>query len=369
MHYGVANIADDLIVHGADLEEHDRNLHGVLQRLRESGLTLNGEKCMFRLHRLTFFGQDLSSEGVVPSEEKIGAVVNAQAPKNASEVRSFVQIVQYLSKFVPNFSQVAEPLRKLLRKGQPFVWGTEQQVAFEELKRLMTSANALAYFRADCKTRVVADAGSDGLGAALLQLQDGEWRAVSYASRNLTEVERRYTQTEKEVLALVWACERLNLYVYGRKFELETDHKPLECIFSRMSKPSARIERWVLRLPCHDYQVVYCPGKTNIADALSRLNQANPKDPSSEKEGLVRFVAQESTPVSLTPREIERESENDPELVTVRQYIHTGDWSQCKMPGYVSVENELCTIGKLVLWGDRIVTPQSLRKSVFRVSP
>lgn len=362
---GVANIADDLIVHGADLEEHDRNLNAALQRLRESGLTLNGEKCRFRLHRLTFFGHDLSSEGVAPSEEKVAAVVNAQAPKNASEVRSFVQLVQYSSKFIPNFSQVAEPLRKLLRKGQPFVWGTEQQVAFEELKRLMTSANALAYFRGDCKTRIVADAGPDGLGAVLLQLQDGEWRAVSYASRNLTEVERRYAQTEKEALALVWACERLNLYVYGREFELETDHKPLECIFSRTSKPSARIERWVLRLQCHNYRVVYRPGKTNIADALSRLNQANPKDPSSEKEDMVRFVAKESTPVSLTPREIERESENDPELVTVRQYIHTGDWSQCKMPGYVSVKNELCTIGKLVLRGDRIVIPQSLRKSVL----
>ena len=87
---GVANIADDLIVHRADLEEHDRNLHVVLQRLRESGLTLNGEKCQFRLHKLTFFGHDLSSEGVTPSEEKIAAVVNAQAPKNVSEVRSFV---------------------------------------------------------------------------------------------------------------------------------------------------------------------------------------------------------------------------------------------------------------------------------------
>lgn len=363
--HGVANIADDLIVHGVNLEEHDRNLHAVLQRLRESGLTLNGAKCGFRLHRLTFFGHDLSSEGVAPSEEKVAAVVNARAPKNTSEVRSFVQLVQYSSKFIPNFSQVAEPLRKLLRKDEPFVWGKEQQVAFRKLKQLMTSANALAYFRGDCKTRIVADAGPDGLGAVLLQLQDGGWRAVSYASRNLTEVERRYAQTEKEALALVWACERMNLYVYGREFELETDHKPLECIFSRTSKPSARIERWVLRLQCYNYRVVYRPGKTNIADALSRLNQANPKDPSSEKEDIVRFVAQESTPVTLTPREIERESENDPEVASVHHYIRTGDWSQCKMPGYVSVKNELCTIGKLVLRGDRIVIPQSLRKSVL----
>ena len=87
----------------------------------------------------------------------------------------------------------------------------------------------------------------------LLLLQYGEWRAVSYASRNLTEVERRCAQTEKEALALVWACERLNLYVYGCEFELETDHKPLECIFSRTPKSSGRFERWVLRLQCHKY--------------------------------------------------------------------------------------------------------------------
>jgi len=94
------------------------------------------------------------------------------------------------------------------------------------------------------------------------------------------------------------------------------------------------------------------------------LNQTNPKDPNSEKEDLVRFVAQGSTPVFLTSREIERESENDPELVSVLWYIHTGDWSQCKIPGYVSVKNELCIMGKLVLRGDRIVIPQSLRRSV-----
>ena len=244
---GVANIADDLIVYGADLEEHDRNLYTVLERLRESGLTLNGGKCQFRLHKLTFFGHDLSSEGVGPSEEKIAAVVNAQPPQNVSEVRSFVQLVQYSSKFIPNFSQVAEPLRNLLRKGQTFTWGQEQQAAFEELKWLMTSAGALAYFRGDCETRIVADAGPDGRGVVLLQLQNGEWRAVSCASRNLSDVERSYAQIE-EALALVYACKRFNLYVYGHDFELETDHKPLECIFNRTSKPSARIECWVLWL-------------------------------------------------------------------------------------------------------------------------
>ena len=92
---------------------------------------MNGDKCQFRLPRLTFFGHKLSARGVEPSEEKIAAVVNARPPQNVSEVRSFVQLVQYLAKFIPDFAQVAEPLRRLSRKGEPFVWGPEQGDAFQ----------------------------------------------------------------------------------------------------------------------------------------------------------------------------------------------------------------------------------------------
>ena len=124
-------------------------------------------------------------------------------------------------------------------------------------------------------------------------------------SRNLTDVERRYSQTEKEVLALVWACERFNLYVFGREFELETDHKSPECIYGKTSKPSARIERWVLRLQGHDYNVVYRPGMVNIADALSRLNKTTPCNVSSDKIDFVKMVAVESTPSALSAKQIE----------------------------------------------------------------
>ena len=127
----------------------------------------------------------------------------------------------------------------LTRKDELFVWGEAQQQSFQKLKDLLTRAETLAYFKNDCQTRIVADAGPTGIGAVLTRLQDGVWRVISYASRNLTDVERRYSQTEKEALALVWACERFNLYVYGRDFELETDHKPLECIYKSTSKPSA----------------------------------------------------------------------------------------------------------------------------------
>ena len=137
-------------------------------------------------------------------------------------------------------------------------------------------------------------------------------------------MERRYSQTAKEALALVWACERFNIYVYGRKFELATDHKPFECIFGRLSKPSARIERWVLRLQGYDYRVVYRPGKTNIADSLSRLNQCKPKDTSGEEFDFVKAVAEESLPVALTVKQVELVSDSDPGIASLRQYILVG---------------------------------------------
>ena len=232
----------------------------------------------------------------------------------------------------------------------------------------MTSAETLAYFTNDCKTRVVAYVGPTGLGAVLTQLLGEQWRVVAYASTNLTAVERRYSQTEKEALAFVWACERFHLYVHGREFELETDHKPLECIYSRTSKPSARIERWVLRLQGYQYKVIYRPGKTNIADALSRLNQTTPKDMSGEEIEVVGMIAEESTPVALTACDVEIASEEDAELTSVRHYIEHGYWHECNMPYYTCVKNEFCVLGKLVLCGTRIVIPRRLRDNILHLA-
>ena len=129
--------------------------------------------------------------------------------------------------------------------------------------------------------------------------------------------------------------------MYGRKFELETDHKPLKCIFGRLSKPSARIELWVLRLQGYDYRVVYWPGKANIADALSRLNQCEPKDTSGVEFDFVNAVTEESLPVALTAKQVELVTASHPEIACLRQHILSGDWSQCRMTAYVCIKDEL----------------------------
>ena len=188
---GVAIIADDLIIHVCGIKEHDENLLAVLRRRRERGLTLNEKKCQFRLPKLTFFGHDFSSKGIAPSEEKVSAVQNAKPPQSTAEVRSFLGLVQYCAKFLPDCSQVAEPLRMLTRKDLQFMWEDAQQKSFQKLKDLLTRVETLTYFKNERRTRIVADAGPTGIGAVLTQLQDGLWRVISYASRNLTDVERQ----------------------------------------------------------------------------------------------------------------------------------------------------------------------------------
>lgn len=229
---------------------------------------VNEDKCNFRLSKLTFFGHELTKHSINPCKEKKAAIRDARPPKDANEVWSFMGLVLYFWKFIPDVVSVAKPIQELTRKGIVFHWGKEHQTAFEELKRLITQVETLAYFKVACREWIIAD----GLGAVLTQQQGGEWRVVLYTLRGLTDMERRYIPMEKVVLALVWACERFNTYVLVQGFELETDHKPLERIYSNTSKPCARIERWVLRLKGYNFKVVYRSELTNVADALPRLN-------------------------------------------------------------------------------------------------
>ena len=216
---------------------------------------------------------------------------------------------------------------------------------------------------------MIADASPVGLGAVLVQEQREELRVISYASRSLSDTEHRYFQTQKEALAFVWAGERFYAYFYGAEFELMTDHKPLECIFSPKSKTCARIERWLPRMQPYRFTVKYIPGPKNIVDSLSRLLFAMPQSERKDQtEEYVKWVAQESTPVALTTREIERASEHDPELKSVRECLLNGKWHALEFKEHLPVRGEFSAIGKLVLRGTRIVIPKQLRCQVLELA-
>ena len=368
---GVRNISDDIGVSGRTKPEHDERLWEVLRRLHKAGFTINLTKCLFGVPEMTFFGYKVSRDGVDIEAQKVKAVLEAREPETATEVRSFLGLVNFSARFIPDLSTIAEPLRQLTRNDVPFEFDKKERDAFNKLKQAITSADTLAFYDPQAKTQVVADASPVGLGAVLIQDSGHGPRVVSYASRSLSDVERRYSQTEKEALGLVWACEKFHIYVYGTEFDLITDHKPLQAIYSPRSKPCARVERWVLRLQPYTYKVIHIPGKQNIADSLSRLMAANQKadgNLSKAAERYVRAVTQIATPGAMTTREVEEASHDDPELISLRECLESGMWDKCPYKEYVAINQELCKIGYIVLRGTRIIVPKKLRARTLELA-
>ncbi|KAK2578707.1 hypothetical protein KPH14_012663 [Odynerus spinipes] len=365
---GVTNFIDDIIVCGRTKEEHDKRLKRVLEVLKEKGLTLNKEKCVLGKKEIVFLGFRISGKGYHPLESKVEAVNNFRKPKTAEEIRSFLGLVNFCAAFIPNLATISEPLRRLTRKNVPFAWNKEQENAFEKLKASLTNAETLGIFDINARTRVIANASPVGLGCVLTQMdKTGQWRVINYASRSLSECERRYSQTEKEALALVYACERFYIWLFGIEFELVTDHKALECIFTPRSKPNARIERWVLRLQSFKYKVVYETGKSNIADALSRLG-AIKRGKGGNNDEYIAWLAKEVTPRAMTMEEIELESGKDRVLTEVRRAIETGNWNLLKDTRFFLFKDELCVFKNVLLKGTRIIIPGSLKRRVLELA-
>ena len=368
---GAYNLHDDVRVVGRDHKEHDENLDKVMRKFEEHGLTLNYEKCVIGAKSMQYMGEVLTGEGLQVSKKRVEAIVDAPRPQNQSEVRSFLGSAQFCAKFIPGFSTISSPLWDLTCTGKSWKWGTKEEEAFEQIKKLLTNAPVMAYFAKDAKTRLVTDASPVGLGAVLEQQQeDGSYRPVYYASRKLSNVEKRYSQFEREALAVRWACQKFYLYLYGIEFELRTDHKPLVTVLGvKSTPPSARIERWLLYLQQFRYVVTHISGKENSADALSRL----PVGPAQEHDAresteYACSIASEAVPAAHTPQQVEQASAKDPTLQLVRQAVTSGDWRRLSGTMYKALSEELWVLGQLVLRGNRIVMPESLWKNTIALA-
>ena len=182
---GFVNVADDLMCHGKSVLEHNQRLHKLLAKFEEKNLTLNSEKCTFRMNKMVFMGILLSQHGVGPTEEKVRAVKEASHPITPSEVRSFLGLVGFSSRFIPDFTTIAEPLRALTRNGVKFEWTKVKEKAFQTLKEQLAEVFILAYLDKTAHTRVIVDASAVGLGAVLVREVNWQSCAECYASRIL----------------------------------------------------------------------------------------------------------------------------------------------------------------------------------------
>ena len=274
-HTGI--LLDNILISGETDEEHLQNLEEVMKRLSEAGLRLNKSKCRFMQPTLECLGYRIDETGIYPVEAKVKAVQEAPAPTNVTELKAYLGLLNFYGKFLPNLSTELEPLYQLLRKNQRWKWNEEQIQAFQRSKILLQSATVLVHYDQKKKLTLSCDASPYGIGAVLAhEMPDGSERPIAFASRTLTSAEKKYSQLDKEGLAIVFAVKKFHQFLYGRHFTIYTDHKPLLGIF-KSEKPvplmaSGRIQRWSLSLAAYQYDLIYRPGKENgNADALSRL--------------------------------------------------------------------------------------------------
>lgn len=261
---------DDIVLFGHDLESHCQNLESVLKKLREHNLKLQPAKCEFLRKEVQYLGHVISDQGVKPDPKKVACVQNFPIPKSPRDIKSFLGLVGYYRRFIENFSHITKPLTSLLKKNTNFVWLPEQQKSFDELKHKITAAPILQYPDFSKPFVLTTDASNFAVSAILSQGKIGQDLPVAYASRTLNKAEGNYSTTEKECLAIIFGTKVFRPYLYGQKFIVVTDHKPLQWLFN-CKDPSSKLIRWRLKLEEFDYEIVHKKGKMNCnADSLSR---------------------------------------------------------------------------------------------------
>lgn len=368
---GASCYLDDLLVTGKDEETHLKHLDDVLSRLREAGVKLHPSKCEFMKPSVEYLGHRIDKEGLHPITSKLDAIEKAPSPKNVEELRSFIGLLTYYSKFLPNMATFLAPLYKLLEKNRKWEWKEDEERAFQEAKRTIGSSSLLVHFDNNKEVVLACDASPYGLGAVIShKTADGD-RPIAFASRSLTKAEKNYSHLEKEALALVFGVTRFRNYLLGRSFTLLTDHRPLLSILSE-NKPvppvaAARIQRWALTLSAYAYKIQFRKGSSNgNADACSRLPlQTRGKDPPVPMESVFLLSQLDDTPV--TAHMLKVEVERDPVLNQLKSYIQNG-WPQqvpASIQPFWKVKDDLSLQNGVIFRSSRVFVPEKFREFIL----
>jgi len=368
---GVIVYFDDILISGRTQAEHDVRLRQVLARLDRAGLKLKRHKCELYDSKVNYLGFVVSEQGVHTDPAKVAAIVDAAEPADVSQLQSFLGLVNFYSRFIPNSSQLMFPLNQLLQKGVKWEWSEQCKKSFEDIKSVLSSSSVLAHYDPSKPLVLECDASPHGIGACLLQQDSqGNFRPVVYVSRSLAPAERNYSQIEREALAIVFAVKRLKQYLLGRHFTLRTDHKPLVKIFGEHSQlpavTAARLQRWAVALSEYNYSIQHINGLDNvIADCLSRL----PIKLSAQQERkIVKSIEASSMDpchdIPLNASDVAKASKQDPTLSKVMHYLSTA-WPTHiadELQPYYRMRNELSVESSCIVWGTRVIIPLVFRR-------
>ncbi len=365
---GVGVLMDDILI-GTKKTEHDEKVHEVCQRLEKYGVKVKLSKCKFKVHKVEYLGHMIDADGIHPMESKVEAISKAEPPKNVSELRAFLGMVNYYGKFLPCMSTTLGPLYHLLKSDSEWEWSHEQETAFEKCKSLLASDSVLVHYDPNRQLTLACDASSYGIGCVISHIMDdGSERPIAYASRTLTKSERNYAQLEKEALSIVYGVKKFHKYLYGRKFLLITDHKPLTTLLGPKSGiptlAAARLQRWALILMGHNYTIQYRRSEEHSnADALSRLPCGDSTEATEAEINSVAFT--NNVPVSA--KLIAEATRKDPLLSQVLDYTTRG-WpnrvEDKELLPYYKRRTELSLEQGCLLWGMRVIIPPKYRNTM-----
>lgn len=364
------HIADDVIIAGCgrDDTEAEKNLqirmNELRQRCQERHIRLNDKKAALKQHKVVFMGHMITRDGISPDPTKVEAIQHLPVPTDVSSVRRLCGTVQYLARYIPNLAQHLEPLRALTRKETPWKWTPECNVAFERIKSLVVEDTKLAYFDNDEDIVLQVDSSQDGVGAVIMQ----KGRPIEYASKTLSQTQRRWAQIEKELLAVIIGLERFDHYTYGRKVHVHNDHKPLANILKKpLSQAPRRLQNLLMRLYRYDCEFQYLEGKNLlIADTLSR---AVGKDQHHEIPSLHINVLSSVTIPDATLENIKRATREDSYLQALVRYTCDGwptkkhDIDPALMP-YWQFCDSISVDDGVLYKGERVIVPKTLRQDI-----
>lgn len=365
----VVVIQDDVLVSGSNDEEHLSNLEKVFQRCQKFGLRLKPEKCRFMEDSVVFFSLRVSKDGIQPTDDKIRAVRDAPAPTNVTELRSWLGMLNFHTRFLPNVSTVLHPLHELLGNKE-WKWTDKCDEAFTEAKDMLMSAPMLVHYDPKLPLYLAVDASSYGLGAVIMHKLQGDLKPVAYASRTLNQHEKGYGQIDKEGVAIIFGLQKFRSYLYGRHFTILSDHKPLERIFGPKTAiptiAALRLQRWAIMLAAFDYDIKHVAAKDNVlADALSRLPLPETGLPES-KVFHVEDQWLDSLPVAS--KDVRHATAKDPVLSRVLDYSRSGWPVTCddlRLRPYYEKRHEMSIEADCLMWGLRVIVPSKLQSRIL----
>ncbi|XP_046406357.1 uncharacterized protein K02A2.6-like [Ischnura elegans] len=367
---------DDILIQAPTKSGLWQRVRAVLRKLSDAGLHLRLDKCLFAVPKIEFVGYQLSAEGIHPTDKKVSAILSAPKPENVDSLRVYLGLVNYYDRFFPNKASQFHVLYDLLKQGAKWEWGSEHEKCLSYVKDVVTKA-ALIHFNPDLPIVLAGDASPHGIGAVISHVMpDGTERPIAFGSRTLKPAERNYSQVDKEALAIIFGVTKFYMYLWGRRFTVYSDSKPVVGIFNPQRKQlpdimSPRVLRWCLFLANFDCNVLYRPGSHNgNADFLSRLPlEEEGEDLSPDPAGVLFLEESAAQHSPLSAGAIAEATRKDPVVSKVLcGVLHGWDFSENspEVQRYLrGPPGSLSMMKGCLLRGNRVIIPPIYRSQVL----